>query len=129
MLKKRLGVEVTERDWHLEKGRLRDYFKVPSILIIPESVVEIGRQAFWNCNEIKKVIIPEGVKEIGRSAFNLCKNLREAVIPESVEKIDSWAFFECKNAIIVLKKPRSEFKEIGVYAFEGCKDVKEEDRS
>ena len=128
MLKKRLGVKVIERDWHLEKGRLRDCIKVPSILIIPEGVVKVGRQAFWGCDEIKKVIIPEGVKEIGRSAFNLCKNLREAVIPESVEKIDSWAFFECKKATIILKKPRSKFKEIGVYAFECCRDVKEKIR-
>lgn len=126
MLKKRLGVAVAEIDWYFVEGSLRDYFKVSSTLIIPKDCERVGRQAFWGCNEIKKVIIPESVKEIGRSAFNLCENLKEVGIPGSVEKIGEFAFCDCKEATIILEKPRSEFKFIGPYAFLGCKDVKEE---
>lgn len=128
MLKKRLGVAVAEIDWYNVEGSLGDYFKVSSTLIIPVNCVKVGRQAFWGCDEIKKVIIPESVKEIGRSAFNLCKNLKEVRVPESVEEIGDWAFCDCKKAEIILEKPRSEFKYIGPYAFLSCKYVKEKTR-
>lgn len=129
MLKKRLGVAGAEIDWYNVKGSLGDYFKVSSTLIIPVNCVKVGRQAFWGCDEIKKVIIPEGVEYIGRSAFNLCKNLKEVRIPGSVVEIGDWAFCDCKKATIILEKPMSEFKYIGPYAFLGCKDVKEKIRS
>ena len=105
MLKKKLGVEAIERSWSIiVKINVQTYFKVSPTLIIPEGCERIGSLAFWGCEKLEKVIIPGSVKEIGYSAF-----------------------YKCKNATIILRKPKSEYTEfIGLYIFDGCKDVKEE---
>lgn len=105
MLKKKLGTEAIERGWFCSE-KLGNYFKISSTLIIPESVKEIGQYAFWECRKLKKAIIPKGVKYIG-----------------------NYAFWDCSRAIIILKKPESEFKYVGSNAFDYAKDVKEEIRN
>jgi len=152
MLKKKLGINAIERDWSNDFGSLKNYFKVSTLIIIPEGCVEIGCCAFWNCNKVREVVIPESVevirlkafsycwdlkkvsipksvREIGRLAFERCSMLEEVVIPESVENINACAFEGCYKATIILKKPESEFKYIGSRAFDDCKDVKEETRN
>lgn len=127
MLKKRLGLEAIERDWYCNL-RSMWFFKTPSSIIIPDGCERIGIYAFY-CNWLKEVEIPKSVKDIGISAFERCIKLREVVIPESVERIDDDAFWGCSSAIIILKKPRSEFKFIGVRVFDYCGYVKEEVRN
>ena len=106
MLKKKLGVEAIERNWSYSKMISAYYYKIPSTLIIPESCKKIGAAAFCGSLDLKK-----------------------AIIPESVEKIGDYAFWDCSRAIIILKQPVIEFKYIGSYAFDYCKDVKEETRN
>ena len=130
MLKKRLGVEAIEREWNLHYHLSNHYFKIPSTLIIPESCEKIGFAAFRGCKELKKVVIPESVEEIGYCAFRNCTCLEEVVIPGSVEWIVDRSFEGCIDAVVILGKPRSEFKFIGRYrVFDDVKDVKEEIRS
>lgn len=127
MLKKRLGIEAIERDKSLLDGvNVGTYFKVPSTLIIPEGVKEIGDFAFEFCTNLKEVKIPESVEEIKKYAFCGCKELKEVIISKNVEEIGSRAFGGCNNATIILRKLESEFKEIGNQAFYGVRDVKEE---
>jgi len=103
MLKKKLGAEAIERNWSYSKMISACYFKIPSILTIPESCRKIGVAAFCGSLELKKAIIPKGVKYIG-----------------------NYAFWDCSRATIILKKPESEFKYVGSWAFDGCRHVKEE---
>ena len=147
MLKKRLGIECIERDWSWHFKRLKDYYKLPSTLIIPEGCKEIGYYAFCGCEELRDVIIPGSVKEIAREAFfgciNLekvsipgsverigyasfdgCRRLKKVNIPRSVKKLEHYAFWGCRKATIILKKPRSKFEFFGDDVFKGCKDVK-----
>ena len=104
MLKKRLGVDAIERGQFCLSS-LKDYFKIPTTLIIPEGCRKVGDRAFWGCDRLEEVIIPKSVEWIGNYALD-------------------W----CRNAVIILKKPRSEFRHIGPYAFWECKNVKEEVR-
>lgn len=107
MLKKRLGVEAIERGGSLVKRTsVQTYFKVSSTLIVPESCKRIGGLAFFKCENLRKVEIPKSIKEIGYSAF-----------------------YRCVRATIILRKPKSEIEFIGGYAFEGCRNVKEEIRA
>lgn len=104
MLKKKLGLEAIERDWSLiKRTSIETYFKIPSSLIIPDGCMKIGDRAFCDCKELSKIEIPKSVEVIGISAFD-------------------W----CDNAVVILEKPKSEFKYIGPYAFWECKNVKEE---
>ena len=119
MLKKRLGLEVIERNW---KGKYTyNFFKIPSTLIIPEGCEKIGDNVFWGCRNLKDVVIPESVKRIGNSAFCNCWWLEKVVIPRSVKWIGYSAFYCCKNAVVTLEKPESKFEFIAISAFSGCK--------
>lgn len=90
MLKKRLGLEIIERDW---KGKyISSYFKISSPLIIPEGCVRIGKSAFRYCLRLKKVKISKNVKEIGNCAFWGCTKLKKVKIPENIERIGEFAF-------------------------------------
>ena len=128
MLKKKLGPEAIERNWSVRHNCLIDYFKIPPTLIIPEGVESIGYHALCYSN-LKKVVIPGSVKYIGPCAFWKCKKLEEVIISESVKRIGYEAFYYCSNATIILKKRREDFEKIGLNAFAGCNDVKEEIRS
>ena len=100
MLKKKLGIEAIESDWGYSHGNIGytySYFKIPSFLIIPENVVEIGYRAFSGCDEIKKVVIPKNVRKIGVDSFYECRNLKELELAEGVLIIDNWAFAGCTN--------------------------------
>lgn len=148
MLKKKLGVEAVEMDWPDDVEELKDYYKVPTTIIIPPGCERIGDFAFWECEKVKEVIIPKGVEEIGykaffecteleeveipegvrnvgKSAFEKCRILKEVEIPESVEVISQFAFWGCVKATIILKNSGKDFKIIGIDAFLNCKDVKD----
>ena len=126
MLKKKLGIEAIERNWNLHYHLSNHYFKIPSILVIPEGCEKIGNFAFYECNRLKEVVISMNVKKINFGAFYNCISLRKVVIPSSVEVIGSNVFYNCGAAVIILKKPKSEFKFIALDAFYDCRDVKEE---
>lgn len=112
MLKKKLGIEAIEIDWHNEEN-LVNYFKIPSTLIIPEGVKRIGYHTFWGCESLDEVVIPGSVKEIEKEAFYWC-SVKVLTISEGVEKICDSAF--TINVIKELVIPGS-VKEIGFDAF------------
>ena len=63
-------------------------------IIIPDSVVNIGKSAFLGCGLIK-VLIPSSVTSIGEYAFLGC-SLTDVTIPESVTNIGGYAFHSTK---------------------------------
>lgn len=67
-----------------------------SDLIIPGNVREIGYSAFGG-KAIKSVILEEGIVEIGRSAFWGCENLEKVSLPKSLSRIGGGAFRGCTN--------------------------------
>lgn len=56
---------------------------------LPNTVDEIGYQAFFNCSNLTNVTIPEGVRKIGQAAFYGCSQLTSITIPGTVTKMDS----------------------------------------
>ncbi|MCR5077752.1 MAG: leucine-rich repeat domain-containing protein [Prevotella sp.] len=65
-----------------------------------------------------RITIPNSVTEIGDDAFAGCKFLAEITIPDSVTSIGSWAFHGCSN-LKSLYLP-ANIKTIGDAAFNGC---------
>lgn len=61
---------------------------------IPSDVVQIGTNAFSQCN-FTNIKIPNSITVIGKQAFYECKNLSEINIPSSVSIIMEEAFKEC----------------------------------
>lgn len=107
---------------------------------MPNTVDEIGYQAFFKCSNLTKVIIPEGVTKIGQAAFYGCSQLTSITIPSTIKNMDaafpsnpklsqvtltngiyrisSSAFKDC-TGLTEIKVPTSVY-EICSDAFNGC---------
>ena len=72
------------------KGDAYIYAKAFTKVVIPNTVTEIGKQAFFGTN-VREVTIPGSVKIIKNSAF-YCSHLEKAILEEGVKEIDSYAF-------------------------------------
>ena len=70
--------------------------------------------------KMKKVIISEGVETIGREAFYERDDIDEVIIPESVKYIDDYAFANCVNLNNIVIKGEVA---IGEHSFEGCENL------
>ena len=86
-------------------------------IIIPNSVTCIGKSAFSGCTSLTSIIIPNSVTCIGKSAFSVCTSLTSIIIPNSVTSIDENTFSGCTSltSIIIPNSVTS----IGAYAFSG----------
>ena len=62
---------------------------------IPNSVISIGENAFFDCQNLNSIVIPNSITNIGESAFGGCISLASITIPNSVTDIGEWAFGEC----------------------------------
>jgi len=62
---------------------------------IPDSVTEIGNEAFSGCTGLASLSIPDSVTDIGYSAFYGCIDLTSILIPRSVTSIGDRAFRGC----------------------------------
>ena len=111
---------------------------------LPNTVDEIGYQAFFNCSNLTKVIIPEGVTKIGQAAFFGCSQLTSITIPSTItnmdtafsgntalshvtltngiSKISSNAFERC-TGLTEVEIPAS-VDQICPFAFNGCTNLK-----
>lgn len=66
----------------------RDVTKV----VIPDTVIEIGDDAFNLCRTLNSLIIPNTVTAIGNRAFECCSALKTINIPDSITSMDDTAF-------------------------------------
>jgi len=64
---------------------------------IPDSVTDIGDDAFSYCSSLTSVTIPDSVTSIGDWAFSGCSSLTSVTIPDSVTSIGNWAFSGCSS--------------------------------
>ncbi len=106
----------------IENGKLTKYTGSDSEVWIPDSVTEIGYNAFNNRSTLTEIHIPNSVKIIGKSAFRECRSLKTVHIPNSVVCIDRRAFYDC-TALTEIHIPDG-VEEIGKYAFFGCHSLK-----
>lgn len=85
------------------RGTFSTYSALTSVTI-PESVTEIGENAFINCG-FTSVTIPGSVTKIGANAFLSCGVLTSVTIPASVTLIDNGAFKGCALTSVTIPNP------------------------
>lgn len=83
---------------------------------IPDGVAFIADEAFYQCR-LTKVDLPDGMMEIGKDAFSYCHELRNATIPDSISYIGNNAFCCCIK-LDDIRIPTCAW--IDDYAFSGC---------
>ena len=78
-----------------DKTTLIAYRSKEKSYIIPNSVTNIGDNAFWFCESLTSINIPNSVTNIGDYAFVGCESLTSINIPNSVTNIGRSAFHDC----------------------------------
>lgn len=75
---------------------------------IPDGIISIDTQAFYDCISLKEITLPNSITSIGAAAFIGCLSLKEITIPNSVINIGSAAFRYC-NVLekIIINKPEN----------------------
>jgi len=67
-------------------------------LVIPSSVTEIGRKAFYCCERLESIEIPNSVTKIyGGELFSGCKSLKSFTLPNCMTRIEEYDFRGCSN--------------------------------
>ena len=83
--------------FRIENGILLGCENADPEIVIPDSVVTIGGDAFRSNEDIVKVVFPESVRIISQNAFSFCKCLREVELPSSLFFIGDGAFSFCES--------------------------------
>lgn len=72
------------------------YVNLTSV-IIPDTITEIGDEAFKDCGPLISVTLSSTVKKIGNGVFSGCSNLTNISLPESLETLGNQVFYGCKK--------------------------------
>ena len=85
---------------------------------IPETVVEIGNQAFYGCKSLTSITLPSKLQSIGSEAFCRAGISGSLVIPDTVNMLGIGAFSECKSLTSVTLS--SGLERVSNSAFYNC---------
>jgi len=64
---------------------------------MPESVTEIGKEAFREAVNISDIKLPTGLTKIDALAFSKCSRLKAIQLPETLEVLGRNSFAQCEN--------------------------------
>ena len=84
--------------------------------VIPETVEEIGDEAFYRSYSMEQVTIPSSLKQMGEQVFADSPKLKKAIINSPM--IGKGQFRICNNLEII--EIGDSLREIGAYAFHKC---------
>ncbi|HBI85294.1 MAG TPA: hypothetical protein DDX71_03255 [Ruminococcus sp.] len=93
-----------------------EQFRIPAE-IGGRPVTVIGEGCFMDLRKLTEVIFPETLREIGVQAFALCKSLRRVILPDSVTEIRACAFRDCRGLEKVRLSPNLRRLRAGVFGF------------
>lgn len=98
-----------------------NYYELKKV-VLPTSLENISKHAFYCCKKLESLNIPENVSVIGTYAFSNASKLESIIIPKNVSIIEERTFYECKNLASVEIKGNIEI--IKESAFSDCENLK-----
>ena len=89
-------------------------------ILIPSTVKEIKKDAFFGSSSLKDVVFESGseLTIIGENAFRNCTTLNKISFPSSLSEIQSAAFYNCSSLLEINFYANSSLQKIGANAFE-----------
>ena len=96
-------------------------------VILPVSVCEIARKAFYDNKTLERIDMTSCNKLtiIGEFAFAGCENLTNIIFPENIEEIGGTAFSNCEALASVDLSNCKKLDKIGESAFNWCPSLEE----
>ena len=91
-------------------------------IVIPDTVKEIGANAFYDCKKLKSVTFGTGLLTIEGTAFRNCESLEKVILPEGIKSLKEAAFENC-SAITEVFLPAS-LENCGDAVFKGTTSLK-----
>ncbi|MBP5560472.1 MAG: leucine-rich repeat protein [Muribaculaceae bacterium] len=77
--------------------------------VIPDSIINIGSDAFWGVTGLKTVTLPASITALNFYAFCECSGLTDFIVlvpdPADIE-VDSWSIYEVPYATCTLRVPQ-----------------------
>lgn len=89
-------------------------------ITIPDTVTEIGENAFYYCDQLASITLSSNLQKISDHMLGSCTSLASITIPASVTEIGSQAFAESGLTSITIP---STVTTLGSSAFEGCESL------
>jgi len=111
--------EIKPNEEIAEKDKIFEY-------TVPDTVKNIGPQAFYKCGKLTKITFNEGLETIGEDAFTLAVNMENVIFPEGLKSIGVHAFNGCANGdrkVFNQIEIPSSVDYIGDWAFYNCSYV------
>ena len=93
-----IGGGVAMDDYQLQVDPMAPWADVkPDVnkVVIEDGIPNIGRNSFYNCQNMTEIEIPNSVTSIGYGAFWACYGLTDVVLPENLQTLDVAAFYAC----------------------------------
>ena len=81
-------------DFEIREGTLVYYCGQSSHVRVPDGVIEIDEMAFC-CKKVESVVLPDSVRQIKRGAFFCCSKLKSINIPSGLKYLSRTAFWGC----------------------------------
>ena len=82
---------------------------------MPDTVLFVGEEAFWDCGKLKEVRFSKNLCMIGANAFESCQSLKVIDLPAGLLAIGDSAFGSCRS-LSQVKLPNG-LLELGRFAF------------
>ncbi len=105
---------TTIEKWAFEESGLTS-------IVIPDSVVEVGAEAFICCTDLTKATLPGNLKSLEANVFYGCTSLASVTLPEQLKIIEMGVFRETGLRKIVIP---DSVTYIGESAFSGCTELR-----
>lgn len=87
-------------------------------IILPNSVITLGANSFYNCFNLKSIVLSDNITVLPNQCFYGCNALETVILPENLTTINTANFRACTALKKVVFK--SKFKTMTTNVFNGC---------